>query len=382
MFCHQIRSVSSIFFRIFAFAVFSATNVLAEGPSVLKNPYESIDWDRVSAYLANLHSHTIYSDGRAEPAELIQAYADAGYAILAITDHDNFYRNRSGERDPGLTPETSWPWTRWIYNQPSRIWHHAGEETAALYADLGAYGMLAIRGNELSSHPHIVSLFNDCGFSERNHVNREHDIERLDCVHNKDGIAIWAHPSGYLPPHRWQNRFGGSFERALDYYGEFLVRYDSLLGIEMNQTCVETRLEEATAFLDALLERYYREHDIFLFGNDDTHLRSVEDGAVLTIVMAEELTAESVRHALESGHTFVGQLSSSHPEFRSITVDESTKSIVLDIENADRVVWLKDGEEHAEGFVFNYADIVDAIVRFQVELGDVTFYSQAFHIGE
>lgn len=38
-------------------------------------------------FRANLHTHTTMSDGRQSPAESMAAYRDAGYDILAITDH-------------------------------------------------------------------------------------------------------------------------------------------------------------------------------------------------------------------------------------------------------------------------------------------------------
>ena len=42
-------------------------------------------------YKANLHSHSNLSDGRLTPEELIRAYREAGYSILAITDHEASY---------------------------------------------------------------------------------------------------------------------------------------------------------------------------------------------------------------------------------------------------------------------------------------------------
>ena len=38
-------------------------------------------------YKANLHCHSTYSDGKLTPAQLKALYMDAGYSILAITDH-------------------------------------------------------------------------------------------------------------------------------------------------------------------------------------------------------------------------------------------------------------------------------------------------------
>ena len=364
------------------FCFLSSPQAVAEEPTVLKNPYSDINWDRVVPYKANLHCHTIKSDGRAEPDQLIYAYAEAGYSILAIADHDNYYTRRQGERDPGTTHETTWPWTRWIKEQPEQIWESQGMERAAFYPALGARGMLAIRANELTSDPHIVSLFNDCGFARRStRPNAEHDHERIGCVELKGGIAYWAHPSAYVPPHRWQNRFGSSLDAAIDYYGKFLARYACLLGVEFNQTDIEQRMPEAAIVFDRLLQRHYREHDVFLFGSDDNHQTTVSDNAVITIILAEELTAEAVRHALKSGHTFVGQRSKNMPTVKRIFVDEANNTITLDVSGHDRVVWIKDGQPHEEGMGFDYSGIKDSIIRFQIIAGDVIFYSQAFHVG-
>ena len=40
-------------------------------------------------YRANLHCHSIYSDGTMSPEELKDAYKQNGYSILAITDHEH-----------------------------------------------------------------------------------------------------------------------------------------------------------------------------------------------------------------------------------------------------------------------------------------------------
>ena len=42
-------------------------------------------------YKANLHCHSNLSDGRLTPEELVRAYREQGYSILAITDHEASY---------------------------------------------------------------------------------------------------------------------------------------------------------------------------------------------------------------------------------------------------------------------------------------------------
>ena len=38
-------------------------------------------------FKANLHAHTTISDGKLSPEEMVVAYKERGYSVLAITDH-------------------------------------------------------------------------------------------------------------------------------------------------------------------------------------------------------------------------------------------------------------------------------------------------------
>ncbi len=56
----------------------------------------------LKTFKANLHAHSTASDGIFTPAELIRRYADAGYDVLALTDHR--HTHRIAELDPcGMT---------------------------------------------------------------------------------------------------------------------------------------------------------------------------------------------------------------------------------------------------------------------------------------
>lgn len=340
---------------------------------LVKNPYADVDWDRVNAYRANFHCHTIYSDGRAEPDVLIRNYEQAGYHILAITDHDNYHTTREGEREVPASPETTWPWTRWIDEVPSRIWEHEEKQTSAFYPDLGKEGMLAIRGNELTTDPHIVSLFNDTGYAER---GTQTDDERLSQVDERGGLSYYAHPSDYMEGGRWQGRhFEPSMEGAVAYYGSYILRYSSCLGIEFK------RGQDIKLF-DALLRAYYSDHDIFLFGSDDNHNVTPPNSrhGRLTLVLAPELTEEAVRHAMERGHTLVGLQGETYPELKGVVVDEEAGTLTLKVDNHEGILWIKNGELVHEGESIIFTGMSDAILRFEIKMGRRTFYSQAFYI--
>ncbi len=55
--------------------------------------------DSVPFFRANFHTHTTESDGRATPEEAMKQYREAGYDILALTDHRKITRP-----DPSLIP--------------------------------------------------------------------------------------------------------------------------------------------------------------------------------------------------------------------------------------------------------------------------------------
>ena len=42
-----------------------------------------------SFFKANLHCHTIYSDGKHTPEEVKEEYKKRGYSIVAFTDHEH-----------------------------------------------------------------------------------------------------------------------------------------------------------------------------------------------------------------------------------------------------------------------------------------------------
>ncbi len=65
----------------------------------IENPYARVDWAKHVQYKAILHSHTTMGAGDTAPPVVIDYYRELGYAILALTDHD----------DEGPAEQT-WPW--------------------------------------------------------------------------------------------------------------------------------------------------------------------------------------------------------------------------------------------------------------------------------
>ena len=135
----------------------------------VSNPYEKVDWQTFSHYRADLHVHTLQSDGCHSVDEVVGAFHDSGFSILSITDHDLLAPNLCPLREtatqaqvdfgafamqrtrfpdprrPTFPANTTWPWSAYGGRSP---------------ADLG---MLGIEGAELTCTYHVNSFFNDYG---------------------------------------------------------------------------------------------------------------------------------------------------------------------------------------------------------------------------
>ena len=53
----------------------------------ITSPYDELDWDSLNQYQAQLHTHTLYSDGTVDVKDVVERYYELGYDILAVTDH-------------------------------------------------------------------------------------------------------------------------------------------------------------------------------------------------------------------------------------------------------------------------------------------------------
>ena len=49
----------------------------------ITNPYADVDWDNWHHYKTNLHTHSTASDSQVDFSDMIKAYYDAGFDILA-----------------------------------------------------------------------------------------------------------------------------------------------------------------------------------------------------------------------------------------------------------------------------------------------------------
>jgi predicted metal-dependent phosphoesterase TrpH len=363
-----------------------ALAITACGPSfsqparvTIANPYENVDWRTFSHYRADLHVHTLQSDGCHPLSEVVKAFHDLGFAILSITDHDmmapNFCPLRDAasqsqiafgayatERTPYPDPrpatfpaDTTWPWRAYGAPAPSDL------------------GMLGIEGAELTCTYHVNSFFSDYGVREPCNKNGLLLDEELVEVARRGGLAVLNHPDTSQPPEWFAKLYR-------EHSGE------SFVGIEIASD-EPAAADSYVVLWDQLLGELMPSRPIWGFGTSDTHILARTRFA-FTVFLLHDVTTDSVKDAMRRGQfysvvqpkmlnlsrdrgiAFAGReaYDGKYPDLRSIVVDRDARRITIDAAGYDEIVWISrrsssdsnpwpHGEVIQRGSVFDFSQL-------------------------
>lgn len=214
---------------------------------------------------ADLHMHTVFSDGRVWPTVRVDEAWREGLDVLAITDH---IEHKPFKQDVSTD-----------LNRP-----HALASGPASQKNL-----LLIRGAEIT-RPTPPGHFNAVFLEDANALEIPDFYEVFDEAARQKAFIFWNHP-GWKGPEL--GKWGPEQTKLLEK--------KQLHGIEI---CNGTKY-----FVEA--HQYAIEHDLVFIGNSDLHNpasdteRTVEGHRTMTLVFARERTVEGVREALFAGRTIV-----------------------------------------------------------------------------
>ena len=188
--------------------------------------------------VADLHLHTLYSDGTNSPAELMSRAADLGLHIIAITDHDTVqgFLEAEASPDPRLRVIPGVELT--AYDGPTEI-HIVGlfidpgcrhltdrltemqqvrreridemtKRLRAMGAEVDSSQVMALAGRGVPGRPHLAQVLLDQGIAiDRREVFAKYIgddcpayapklrftiSEAIDLIHSAGGAAAYAHP--------------------------------------------------------------------------------------------------------------------------------------------------------------------------------------------
>lgn len=321
------RLLKAILVVTLAFVVFTGCNTVQN----IKNPYETVDWKNYGQYKANLHTHTMVSDGWMNPHTVVEKYRAAGYCILAISDHNSVtypWEEFSKFKVSGKTEKR-------IANKELK----PQEEEAMTPDDLifkdvspSDMGMIAIHANELSNHHHMNSFFND-------HNGTTTEDRSLKAIASKNGIAVLNHPG------RYHDTDPGHY--SLEWYLDLFRRYPHLLGMEV-YNCGK-RFPHDDQLWDSILTVMAPVRPVWGFSNDDMH--SMRDfGHNWNVFPLPELNEQAVRHAMENGTFYFvfapeAQNGLLPPVIESVKVNQQREKIKINASKCDSIVWFSGGKK-------------------------------------
>ncbi len=277
----------------------------------IDNPYAGVSWKPENRQKAALHVHTQVSDGRMYPHEVIDAYRDLGYSVLAITDHN----------------KVTYPWA-----ELNDRYGEGYEDRDPLVLK-----MLDVQGNELSSHHHMNSFWSD-------HEGTKTETASLDAITAKGGQAILNHP--------------GRYKKDVAWYTNLFTKYDQLLGVEVfNQG---DRYPDDRKKWDAILTAMMPDRPVWGFSNDDMHTPE-HLGRNWDVLLANDNNEKTVRQALKRGTFYFVYSPKGHdgqpPQILSIDVSERAGTIRISAANTRMIEWISEGRVVGQGELLQLADV-------------------------
>ena len=256
-------------------------------------------------YKANLHCHSVLSDGCRTPEELKAMYKSRGYDILAITDHERPVQHTALSEKNFLMLTG---YECYIRPDPNGRYNVYSEEThlnlfakdpmnVSMICFNDHYSRYLKRDNALSS---LVRV----GSEKPREYSVEYINEYIRTAKENGYIVAYNHPYWSMEDEARILAYEGLFSVEMCNYSSWLLNH----------------LEYSGALYDKMLRSGNR---IFCHGADDNHNHYPEGHALsdsfgsFTMIMPEEFTYGSVIEAMERGNMYA----SMGPTFRRVSVD-------------------------------------------------------------
>ena len=283
-------------------------------------------------YLADLHTHSAYSDGSVLPKfRIAEAWQD-GLDIIAITEHIEY---RPAEK---AFYEYLKRYTAVEYNKEKGINIPMVDLNTAVNvaATEGEnYDILVIPGSEITRNGTTVGHFNALFTTDNNLIYDEDPVQAIRNAKAQGALVMHNHPG-------WR-------KTSLDFTDTEKIAYEEGLidGVEVMN---------GSEFYPGIIDRV-QERGLFIAANSDIHGATAVDYRLtgsdrpMTLILARDKSMESIREALESNRTIAlgyGELCGEEGLLAelfkaSITFDElnvTEKNKVLQLTNKTSIPYL------------------------------------------
>lgn len=244
-------------------------------------------------YKADLHNHTIFSDGSVTPEFRIQEAWHDGLDVIAVTEHVEYrpYEGKMMNFLTGYVPKNVKPANSNVIrseatdagilsdlNYPVKLYQNAAK----------AYGITVIPGAEITREPTVIGHYNALFTKDNNTIYAKDPLQSIRNAKAQGAIVMQNHPG-------WRRTSLDMMEFEEKVYAENLID-----GIE---------IVNGGEFYPRAITRALK-HKFFMSSNTDIHGSTSEDYVIggngrrnMTFIFAQENTLEALREAMESKRT-------------------------------------------------------------------------------
>ena len=294
----------------------------AETDYAISNPYGNVDWDAYNAYKADLHSHTIASDGDNTTVEMAERHYELGFDIYAQSDHGtvNYSWTEKDSYDPtikfimmikeGLSPIVTLDKNGTAANGKSyTVTTVNGDD---YYAQDGGHDMMRVPfANEQNptsfNNAHVNTWFVDWGHGRLGGTSDY--ATPISAVDDLGGVSVINHPGEYTSARDEiytadaYKKGSGSYSYYIDKFENLLMNYESCIGIDINSKGDSRTRFDRKLWDTMLTDLAPAGRNVFAIASTDAHnLRIVDSGYIMA--MMPELTSAALKDALLSGAFF------------------------------------------------------------------------------
>ena len=244
-------------------------------------------------YKADLHNHTIFSDGSVTPEFRIQEAWHDGLDVIAVTEHVEYrpYEGKMMNFLTGYVPKNVKPVNSNVIrseatdagilsdlNYPVKLYQNAAK----------AYGITVIPGAEITREPTVIGHYNALFTKDNNTIYAKDPMQSIRNAKAQGAIVMQNHPG-------WRRTTLDMMEFEEKVYGANLID-----GIE---------IMNGGEFYPRAITRALK-NKFFMSSNTDIHGSTAEDYVLggnghryMTFIFAQENTLEALREAMESQRT-------------------------------------------------------------------------------
>ncbi len=254
-------------------------------------------------YKANLHSHSVLSDGKKTPEELKKMYKEKGYSVLSITDHE-VPKNHSALSDDDFIMITGYE--AYVRVNPNYVYDvYAKEIHMNFYAkEPQNEAIICYNKNAVKFIPdEDIKNYTLIGSQREREYSVQYINEYIKTAVENGYIVAYNHPYWSMESEEDVLKYEGFFSMEMCNYGSYLA----------------TRLEYNGALYDKML---LSGKAIACHGGDDNHNKYPEGSSefdsfgVFTMIMPQSFTYDGIINAMEKGDMYC----SMGPVFKEISV--------------------------------------------------------------